>query len=130
MRRAHKKDAATEGKFFFRSNVDSAQSSPEGGAGGEIYSPCDNDPQSGIEEMTVLQILEGKVRYKGWFGCFACVLLPDMLHACLDYWGLVYRLDYMVLVDTYSVYAIGATLLGIIGDKILKSVMIVCYGSI
>lgn len=60
MRRAHKRDAATVGKFFFRSNVDYAQS-PEGGADGEIYSPCDNDPQSGLEEMTVLQILEGKV---------------------------------------------------------------------
>lgn len=62
MRRAHKKDAATKGKFFFRSNVDYAPPSPEGGSGGEIYSPCDNDAPSGIEEMTVLQILEGKVR--------------------------------------------------------------------
>lgn len=62
MRRAHKRDAATEGKFFFRSNIDYAQS-PEGGADGEIYSPCDNDPQSGLEEMTILEILEGKVRH-------------------------------------------------------------------
>lgn len=61
MRRAHRRDAATEGKFFFRSNIDYAQS-PEGGADGEIYSPCDNDPQSGLEEMTILEILEGKVR--------------------------------------------------------------------
>lgn len=60
MRRAHERDAATKGKFFFRSNIDYAQS-PEGGEAGEIYSPCDNDPQSGLEEMTVLQILEGKV---------------------------------------------------------------------
>lgn len=62
MRRAHERDAATKGKFFFRSNIDYAQS-PEGGEAGEIYSPCDNDPKSGLEEMTVLQILEGKV---GW----------------------------------------------------------------
>lgn len=60
MRRAHERDAATKGKFFFRSNIDYAQS-PEGGEAGEIYSPCDNDPQSGLQEMTVLQILEGKV---------------------------------------------------------------------
>ncbi|CAM9267298.1 unnamed protein product [Ectocarpus sp. 4 AP-2014] len=75
MRRAHERDAATKGKFFFRSNIDYAQS-PEGGEAGEIYSPCDNDPQSGLEEMTVLQILEGKGDFPG--------LIP-LVHAYLEY---------------------------------------------
>ncbi|CAM9898460.1 unnamed protein product, partial [Ectocarpus fasciculatus] len=75
MRRAHERDAATKGKFFFRSNIDYAQS-PEGGEAGEIYSPCDNDPKSGLEEMTVLQILEGKGDFPG--------LIP-LVHAYLEY---------------------------------------------
>lgn len=88
MRRAHERDAATKGKFFFRSNLDFAaddntagkgqaeeelNSDKEGrqgecaaGDGGhvvrEAYSPCDFDPQSDVEEMTVREILEGKVR--------------------------------------------------------------------
>ncbi|CAM9235173.1 unnamed protein product, partial [Hapterophycus canaliculatus] len=70
MRRAHERDAATEGKFFFRSNIDDVQAPPrsngfgladeDSGEAGEIYSPCENDPQGGLEEMSVLQILEGR----------------------------------------------------------------------
>lgn len=80
MRRAHKRDAATEGKFFFRSNIDDVQAPPRSHGFGspgddsdeaaEIYSPCENDPQGGLEEMTVQQILEGRV---GWVG-FGCVV--------------------------------------------------------
>lgn len=70
MRRAHERDAATRGKFFFRSRVDSSPGEEEeDGDSNQTkrvkqiheYSPCDFDPQSGLEEMTVLEILGGKV---------------------------------------------------------------------
>lgn len=82
MRRAHERNAAIEGKFFFRNNIDYAAEdegpAPLPGTGTRTdgkqgvnnggspikeiyeYSPCDFDPQSGLEEMSLSQIMEGK----------------------------------------------------------------------
>lgn len=117
MRRAHERNAASEGKFLFPSNIfnepehdgsghDSdtvagySRSSTSGGVGcsaaggggtsgggtsssangewgsetggmdnGGVHRPRDFDPLRGLEEMTVLQILEGKVgRLEAMFG--------------------------------------------------------------
>lgn len=63
MRRAHERDAATKGKFFFRNNIGFARPpSQEGCFPGNTYRPCADEPQNGHEEMTILAILEGKVR--------------------------------------------------------------------
>lgn len=62
MRRAHERDAATKGKFFFRSNVAFARAPPQGWVPGGMYRPCADEAQNGHEEMTILEILEGKVR--------------------------------------------------------------------
>lgn len=84
MKRAHERSAATEGKFFFRNNVgytveDGGPASViskgigdkldegNGYANKAIYehqsSPSDLDPETWLEEMSLLQIMEGKVRY-------------------------------------------------------------------
>lgn len=72
MRRAHKRGAATKGGFFFRSNIGYALTSPDGRLPGGLHGPCADKAQSGPEEMTLLQILEGKVRE------WAEVVLLDM----------------------------------------------------
>ena len=86
MRRAHERNAATEGKFFFRNNVDYAaedegpaplrstgDDDKEKESGGRVkeiyeYSPCDFDTQKGLEEMTLSEIMEGKASRR-WFCC-------------------------------------------------------------
>ncbi|CAM9753113.1 unnamed protein product [Ascophyllum nodosum] len=94
MRRAHERNAATEGKFFFRNNVDYAaedegpaplrstgDDDKEKESGGRVkeiyeYSPCDFDTQKGLEEMTLSEIMEGKANFPG--------LIP-LVNAYLEY---------------------------------------------
>lgn len=84
MRRAHLRNAATEGKFFFRSRMDYVaeedeeeidSASPMDGSDGdngnnsvradrEFRSLCNEDNQNPLEEMTVLEILSGKVGFQ------------------------------------------------------------------
>lgn len=87
MRRAHERNAATEGKFFFRTQVDyrpkefddsvdetllekgaregvddASNSSGGGSQRRGRHSLCNDDSQDfTLEEMTVLEIMEGKV---------------------------------------------------------------------
>lgn len=65
MRRAHKRDAATNRKFFFRSNIAFERPPPPPGGRcvpGSTYRPCADEPQNALEEMNILEMLEGKVR--------------------------------------------------------------------
>lgn len=99
MRRAHARNAATEGKFFFRTNVDpvpeAEQARPlqieeykecgygdaddnDKGKWGELerYSMCDSDEEGMVEELSILEILMGKGNYPG--------LMP-LVHAYMEY---------------------------------------------
>eukprot|EP00752_Nemacystus_decipiens_P005836 g5272.t1 len=77
MRRAHARDAATKGRFFFRGNAGFARPPAREGCGpGSKYRPCVDEAQSGYEEMTILEILEGKGDFVG--------LLP-VVHAYLEH---------------------------------------------
>ncbi len=71
MRRAHERSAASRTKFFFRSNFGNLSVWENGGtrdshANGSFK--CHNHQQGDLEEMTVLQILDGKVKIG--VGCY------------------------------------------------------------